>query len=354
MIYARLRQSASLAALAALLASPAAAQTPQIVADTPVAHSLVAMVTQGLAEPVLLLDRGADPHDFALRPSQARAVAEAGLVVWMGAAMTPWMARAIGGLAPAAQIDLLAVEGLALQPYAEQTLFAAAEDGHDDHGHGDAHGHHDHDHDHDHGHGHGHDHGNDHGHGHGHGHDHGHDHGHSHEGTDPHAWLDPANAATWVEAIAARLAQIDPANAAAYAANAAAARAAIEAAAAEARAALAPAGAAGIVVHHDAYGYFARAFGVNVLGSVALGDAASPGAARLAEIRAALTGAGAVCIFPEVQHPEAYAALLSEGSALRIGAPLDPEGVMLDPGPGLYPALLTGMARAIAECVTAG
>lgn len=320
MIYARLRQSASLAALAVLLASPAAAQPPQIVADTPVAHSLVAMVTQGLAEPVLLLDRGADPHDFALRPSQARAVAEAGLVVWLGAAMTPWMARAIDGLAPAARIDLLAVEGLALQPFAEQALFAAADDGHD----------HDHD------------------------HDDGHEHDHDHGDADPHAWLDPANAAIWVDAIAARLAEIDPANAATYAANAAIARAAIDAATAEARAALAPADAAGIVVHHDAYGYFARAFGVNVLGSVALGDAASPGAARLAEIRAALTGAGAVCIFPEVQHPEAYAALLTEGSTLRIGAPLDPEGVMLDPGPGLYPALLTGMAQAIADCVTAG
>jgi zinc transport system substrate-binding protein len=349
MIYARLRQSASLAALSVALsvaqATAAAADAPRIVADTPVAHSLVAMVTQGVSAPALLLDRGADPHDFALRPSQARAVAEAGLVVWMGAAMTPWMGRTVSALAPAAQIELLAVEGVALQPFAEQALFAG--EAHGDHDHG-GHGHDDHAH-HDHGHD-DHEHGQD-----DHAHDHAHDHhGHSHEGDDPHAWLDPANARIWIAAIAARLSEMDPANAATYAANAAAARAAIDAAEAETRATLSAAGSAGIVVHHDAYGYFARVFGVNVLGSVALGDAAAPGAARLAEIRSALEGAGAVCIFPEVQHPEAYAALLTEGSTLRIGAPLDPEGVMLDPGPGLYPALLTGMAQAIADCVTAG
>jgi zinc transport system substrate-binding protein len=47
-------------------------------------------------------------------------------------------------------------------------------------------------------------------------------------------------------------------------------------------------GDAGLVMYHDAYGYLATAFGLNVLGTIALGDAADPGAARLSAIRASL------------------------------------------------------------------
>jgi zinc transport system substrate-binding protein len=157
-----------------------------------------------------------------------------------------------------------------------------------------------------------------------------------------------------VGAIATRLAALDPVNAATYQANAAAAQARIAAVKAEVQDILTPVGDAGIVVHHDAYGYFARAFGVNILGTVALGDAAEPGAARLAALRDRLAAAGAVCIFPEVNHSAAYAAMLAEATGVRIGAPLDPEGVALEPGADLYPALLTNTARAIADCVTGG
>ena len=40
-----------------------------------------------------------------------------------------------------------------------------------------------------------------------------------------------------------------------------------------------------------------------------------------------------------------------EGSDLRLGAPLDPEGVTLATGPALYGDLLRGLAQAIADCV---
>lgn len=378
--------------LAALpvMASAVHAQTapPVIVTDIPATHALTAIVTQGVSDPVLLLETGADPHDFALRPSQARAVSNAGLAVWMGADMTPWMGRAVTALAPTAQLELLGVEGLHLQPYRAQVLFGEAghgdataaahtdddhghsdgghsDEGHDDHAHGD-HAHDDHaqgDHAHedhsDHAHGddthdaHAHD---DHGHSdHGHS-DHGHgDHAHAHgDGPDPHAWLDIDNAVIWLDAIAARLSEIDPANAALYTANAASGRDSLAALDAELRAILQPVGDAGLVMHHDAYGYFATAYGLNILGSVSLGEAASPGAARLATLRDNLTDAGAVCIFPEVNHTEAYVGLLTEGASLRIGPALDPEGVSLTPGPDLYAALMRGLAQSIADCVTAG
>ncbi len=367
----RFRGASLVALMAGLAGTSALAQAPSVVAEMPVTHSLVAMVMGDLGQPVLLLDRGADPHDFALRPSQARAVAEADLVVWLGPDMAPWMSRTVASLARGAELQLLEAPGVTLQAFLPSRLTGAAaefaaEHAHDHAGHGHDHGSHDHD-DHDHGHdhdshGHGHDHDHDHDHGHdheGHGHDHGHDHGshghaHAHDGTDPHAWLDPRNAKAFLAAIAEALAGVDPANEATYRANAAASADRIDALEAEIAALLAPVAGAGLVVYHDAYGYMATRFGLNILGSITLGDASAPGAARLREISASLQSVGAVCAFPEVNHSDAFLTLATDGAGLRVGAPLDPAGTMLEPGAGLYEALMRDLAGAIVECVTPG
>lgn len=73
---------------------PLRAEAPLVVTDIPPVHALVAQVMGDLGTPVLLLDPGADEHDFALRPSQMRDIAGAGLIVWIGPALTPWLDRA--------------------------------------------------------------------------------------------------------------------------------------------------------------------------------------------------------------------------------------------------------------------
>jgi zinc transport system substrate-binding protein len=84
----------ALAALT-LAAAPAAADVPVVVTDTPVVHSLVSLVMGDLGEPTVLVEPGADEHSFQLRPSQAAALADAGLVFWVGEELTPWLARAL-------------------------------------------------------------------------------------------------------------------------------------------------------------------------------------------------------------------------------------------------------------------
>ena len=153
-------------------------------------------------------------------------------------------------------------------------------------------------------------------------------------------------------AIAAELAEHDPENAATYAANAEAAIADLTALEAELEQSFAPTAGAPIVVFHDAYGYLAHRFGLTVAGTIALGDAAPPGAARLAELRGMLADGEVVCIFPEVNHSSRYAEMLVEGTDSRLGALLDPAGVMLEPGPGLYAELMRNLARDITDCVT--
>ena len=105
------------------------------------------------------------------------------------------------------------------------------------------------------------------------------------------------------------------------------------------------------VAFHDAYGYYTGHFGLTLAGTVALGDASTPGAQRLAGLRDLVEHDGAVCLFPEVGHDPALIAQLAEGTGVRIGGALDPAGTALDPGPQAYGALLTDMAQALADCL---
>jgi zinc transport system substrate-binding protein len=281
-------------------------------------HALVAEVMGDLGQPVLLLERGADEHDFQLRPSQAADVAGSDLVVWIGPDLTPWLEGALETRpAGASALALLTAEGTFTRAYGEE--------GHD-HDHG-AEGHED-------------EHAEE-----------GHDHDHAHDGTDPHAWLDPANGRIWLGLIADELARLDPANAATYAANAAAASERIDALEAELTTLLAPVQGKPLVTFHDAYGYFGDHFGLNFAGSITLGDASSPGAKRLAELRATMEAGEVLCIFPEAQHDAALVTQMAEGTGARIGGTLDPVGSTLEPGPGAYAALLRGMATTLADCV---
>ena len=160
-----------------------------------------------------------------------------------------------------------------------------------------------------------------------------HDHAHSHDGTDPHVWLDPGNGRIWLGLIAAELSRLDPDNAAAYAANAAAVQ------------------GKPLVTFHDAYGYFGDHYGLTFAGSIALGDASSPGAQRLNELRTTMESGDVLCIFPEAQHDPALVTQMAEGTGARIGGLLDPVGSTLEPGPGAYAELLKGMATTFADCV---
>jgi zinc transport system substrate-binding protein len=310
--------------LASLTASPALAEVPRVVTDIPPVHSLVAQVMGDLGQPDLLLDRGADEHSFQLRPSQAAALNDAGLVFWVGPELTPWLERALdAATATVGHVALLDAAGTTTREFAEKHDEHAQEDGHahdEEHGHGDEHAHDE-------------------------------EHGHDHSGLDPHAWLSPANATVWVGVIATELSRVDPDNAATYQANAATAVADIAAADAAAQAALQPVAGQPIVMFHDAYGYFADHYGLTIVGTVAEGDAADPGAAHMAALRDMIDTGGVVCVFPEAQHDPALLEQITDGSTVRTGGVLDPVGSTYDPGPQMYATWLTGMATTIATCL---
>lgn len=317
--------------LCATVALPAMADVPRVVTDIVPVHSLVAQVMGDLGQPELLLDAGADAHSFQLRPSQAAALQDAGLIVWVGPEMTPWLERALDGIAAdVPRLGLLAAEGTFRQDFDEgtgahgETAGEAGHDGHEDHAHD----------------------------------DHAEHTGtaeaedaHDHSGTDPHAWLDPANARHWLGLVAAELSRLDPENAAIYAANAKDAQARTDAVEADLATRLAPLRGKPFFVFHDAYGYFAGHFGLTVAGSVAAGDAADPGAAGLAALRDTISASPETCLFPEVQHDPAPVQAIVEATGVRIGAPLDPEGAQVTPGPQAWAHLMDGLATALGDCL---
>jgi ABC-type Zn uptake system ZnuABC Zn-binding protein ZnuA len=93
---------------------------------------------------------------------------------------------------------------------------------------------------------------------------------HVHANGDPHFWMNPANVIVWTQNIESVLSQADPANRQSYAASADAYRAQLEQVDAYARQqlALVPPENRKLVTDHDSLGYFADAYGFEVVGAM--------------------------------------------------------------------------------------
>ncbi len=334
------RVSHLLASAAFAAAAPALAEAPRVVADIAPIHSIAAAVMAGVGAPALIVPPGVSEHDYALRPSEATALEAADLVVWVGPALTPWLEEAVAALAPdALLLTLQAAQGVRLLPVREGGPFEGHDEDHaddEDHAESDT---------------------DDHpaeaveaGHGDNQAARAGDKHDADAGATDPHFWLDPQGGTEIAAALSGALSEVDPANAAAYAANAATFGAEMEALAAEIAEKVQPLRNQDYFVFHDAYQYFEDRFALPAAGSVALNDAEPPRAPRIAEIRERFTNESIDCVFAEPQFEPKLIATLIEGTTTRTGT-LDPLGAGLEPGPGLYPALLRGLADDLVACL---
>lgn len=332
----------SLSLAAAFSAGPAMSEVPNVAVDIAPVHSLVARVMEGIGTPDLILPPGASPHEYSLRPSEASALQDADVVVWMGRELAPWLDDAVHNLSgDASVLALLEAQETKLLEFRESALFEkhvhGDDEDHDDHGdHDDDHddhdeGHDDHDDDHD---------------------DHAHEdeHGHAHGAHDPHAWLSTANAASWLNLIAGVLSSADPENAGAYFANAAAAREELSALNDEVAGILEPVRGGHFIVFHDAYQYFETDFDFPASGAISLGDAQQPSPARIREIQERVRDEGIECVLAEPQYNPGLVATVLDGTEANTGV-IDPLGVDLEPGPTLYPEVIRNIALTLADCL---
>lgn len=324
--------------------SAGAAAELKVVATIKPIHALVAQVMEGVGAPSLLVQGAASPHSYALKPSDARALNGADVVFRVSETVEPFTRKIAASLPKSVRMVTLAeAPGLELLALRTGETFEGHDHSHDhDHGHADHHNHgHDH---HDHGH---HDHGT-------HADDHRADHAKEAAASrDGHVWLDPANARRMVTEIARVLSEADPDHAAAFAANADRTRQRLEALQADVARELAPLKDKPFVVFHDAYQYFEHRFDLAAVGSITLSPEAQPSAKRLTEIRRKLASLSAACVFAEPQFKPKLVAAVTEGTSARAGT-LDPEGALLDPGPGAYEALIRNLATGLKSCLVHG
>jgi zinc/manganese transport system substrate-binding protein len=128
---------------------------------------------------------------------------------------------------------------------------------------------------------------------------------HEHGGTDPHIWLDPNGAAIYVDRIAARVAAELPERAAEIESARDAGLAEIAALDEELRVGFAAveASARKIVTFHDAFGYFARAYEIEIVGVAVEAPGQEPSAKEIAALIDAIKAAGVTSVFSEAQFP---------------------------------------------------
>ena len=128
---------------------------------------------------------------------------------------------------------------------------------------------------------------------------------HGHGGSDPHIWLDPKGAAIYVDRIAARVAAELPERAAEIESARDAGLAEIAALDEELRVGFTAveASARKIVTFHDAFGYFARAYEIEIVGVAVEAPGQEPSAKEIAALIDAIKAAGVTSVFSEAQFP---------------------------------------------------
>ena len=310
------------------LVSSANADVKVVTSIKPI-HSLASYVMDGVGKPDVIVDGYNSPHGFSLKPSHAKMLENADLVIWVGKDLEAFLEKPLNTIAKKAKnIEVMDLKGIKKLEFREKNIF----EGHDDHGHDEhkdehkEHGHDEHKDEHKE-------------------HD-GHE-GHAHGEHDPHLWLDPMNAKVIIKEITKQLVQLDSKNSAAYKANSKKALADIDMLTKAIKKDLNK--DLRFVVFHDAYQYFENRFNIKVLGALTVNTDVMPGAEQLSEIREVIEHEKVNCIFSEPQFNPSIIKSIAKDTKVKTGI-LDPLGAKLDKGKNLYFDLLNDMASSFKGC----
>jgi zinc/manganese transport system substrate-binding protein len=274
---------AALALLMAFIAAPAHAAPLKAVASFSVLGDMVARIGGERIALKVLVGPDGDAHGFEPSPADASALAAAGIVFVNGLGFEPWMeklAAASGYRGPL----IAASAGVIPREMQED--------------------------------------------------------GHTH--TDPHAWQDLANGAIYVRNIEAALASADPAGKSVYEANAAALLAELAGLDRWTRAEIGavPAAKRKVITSHDAFGYFAAAYGVTFIAPEGLSTDAEPGAGDLARLIDQIRHEGIKALFIENMSDPRLIGMIARETGATPGGTLYSDALSPPDGPApAYPAM---------------
>jgi zinc/manganese transport system substrate-binding protein len=309
------RRCAAAVLLAAVLAvfgsgGPAFAQpTIKAVASFSILADLVRQVGGDRVEVTSLVGPNGDAHVFSPTPADARKVADANLVVVNGIGLEGWIDR------------LVASSGRKVRIVTASTGVTpiGGEDGHDPRK--DAKGHAVRD----------------------------------HANRDPHAWQDVANAKIYVANIRDALIEADPAGRQAYDANAKAYLGALDSLDAEVKAAIAalPKDRRKIITTHDAFGYFAKAYGLTFVAPQGVSTDAEASASDVARIIRQIKAEHIPAVFLEnISDPRLIEQIARESGA-RIGAAVYSDSLSEPNGPaGTYIDMIRSNLKAFVRALS--
>ena len=176
---------------------------------------------------------------------------------------------------------------------------------------------------------------------------HDHHHGHAHGEFDIHFWLDPEIAKTIVMIVSSELSELDPSNASIYNSNATKALSEIDQLIAATKGKINS--NAKYVVFHDAYQYFEKRFGIEVVGALTVNPEVLPGAKQLSEIREAIEHENVNCLFSEPQFNPTIAETIAADTGVKA-AVIDPLGAELELGKDLYFELINDLSSSFENC----
>ena len=250
----------------------------EVVATFTILADLVRNVGGDRVEVTTLVGPNADTHVYTPSPSDARKVATARLIVLNGLGLEGWLGRLVKSSGGAAQ-SVIASEGI--------TPLKPSHDDHDDH-------------------------------------EHGHDHGHAHGDVDPHAWQSVSNVKRYVENIRRALAEADPAGAEIYRANAERYATRLDALDQEIRSTVAriPEDRRKVISTHEAFDYFAKAYGIRFVAPQGVSTDSEPSARDVAAIIRQIKKEKIPAVFLEnISDPRLIERIAAETGA-RIGGTL--------------------------------
>ena len=281
------------ACAAALISTAAHAQPLEVTTSFSILGDLVGQVGGERVKVRTLVGADEDAHAFQPRPSDARNVGGAALVVVNGLGFDDWMVRLArsGGYKGEVVVASAGIDTLAMTT--------------DDHDH-----------------------------------DHGHDHGDEDDkanakAVDPHAWQDVGNVRRYVANIADALTKADPEGATAYRANAERYDGELKALDTEIRAAFAalPAERRKVVSSHAAFGYFGRAYGIRFLSPVGVSNNAEPTAQGVARLIRQLKAEKVPAVFIENVADSRLIERIRSESGAQIGGTLYSDALSKADGP---------------------
>lgn len=278
---------AALWLVSSLLATGAMAQTPdantnklKVVTSFSILNDIVHNVGGDAIELTSIVPAGGDAHTFDPKPEQVASVSDADLIFEIGVGFEPWLPDMIDASGASGKV-VTVTDGL--------DLIEAGSDEHEDEAHEED--------------------------------------GHEHGSVDPHVWGDVTNVIAIVATVKDALVAADPDNAATFEANAAAYTTQLQDLDTFIRDEVAklPEDRHKLVTSHDTFGYFAKAYGFEVVGT-AIGsvttESGDPSAKDIATLVEEIDAAGVPAIFTEnVSNPALIESIANE-AGVAVGPPL--------------------------------